>query len=100
MLDYFVGKICTILTFGTNFPGVDIKALANLFVGKVDSIDDNGIMVTSIVTHKKAYFSMNGFIGIIEEEVIPPDSPKVISKKPPSSTLTMDDLNKMLKESK
>jgi hypothetical protein len=64
-LQYFVGKICTILTPPTNRTFDDMTH-ANCFVGIVEDINELGIWIQYPSSQQKAFFPVP-IIGIIEE---------------------------------
>lgn len=68
-LQYFKGKVCTILTQPTN-RFFDETQHVNTFVGIVDEIDDLGIWILRVSSATgKSFFTHGSIIGIIEESV-------------------------------
>jgi hypothetical protein len=67
-LDYFKGKVCTILTSPVN-RFFDETQHANVFVGLVDEIDEYGIWIVQLTERKKSFFAHRSLVGIIEETV-------------------------------
>lgn len=72
----FVGKICTILTHSTNKGNYNDQQFADFFTGIIDSIDEDGIFVTHLVTKCKSYFVFQNVIGILEEQTINDTDPQ------------------------
>lgn len=69
-LQYFVGKVCTIITYQTNRNYSD-EQHANTFTGVVDEINGMGVWMRVVpAMTRKAFFPVP-LCGIIEEEVIP-----------------------------
>lgn len=68
-LNYFKGKVCTILTSPTNRHFVDEAQYANTFLGLVDKVDNLGVWVIQLTTKKKSFFTHHSLVGIIEESV-------------------------------
>lgn len=64
-LQYFVGKVCTILTPPTNRMFND-QQHANVFVGLVEEIDHLGVWIRQLTTGKTSFFAAP-IIGIVEE---------------------------------
>jgi hypothetical protein len=97
-LNYFVGKLCTIITYQTTRVYND-EQHANTFTGIVDEIDNNGVWMRILpLLTKRAFFSVP-LCGIIEEEVIPitPEQEKAIKaeyvKEPtPENLISISDL--------
>lgn len=78
----FVGRICTILTHSTNKSNYNDQQFADFFTGTVDSIDEDGIFVTHIITKCKSYFSFQNVIGILEEQTINDTDPQYQEVEP------------------
>lgn len=80
-LQYFVGKICTIITYQTTRLYSD-EQHANTFTGMVDAVDGLGVWM-KLLPHmtRRAFFSVP-LCGIVEEEVIPvtPEQEKEIKE--------------------
>jgi hypothetical protein len=83
-LEYFLDKICTIFTVPTNRdfkaenPSTFPQPVFHYFIGKVVEIDEKGILFQQWNTNKalKSYFFIDHIIGIAEEEILNPTSPK------------------------
>lgn len=77
-LTYFIGKICTVFTVALNRnfkeenPATYPKNLFNYFIGKVESVDEHSIMLTTISGLKMLFFKQ-AIVAIAEEEVLDPD---------------------------
>ena len=75
-LNYFKGKVCTIIcrSMNRNFqeegPKTYPTQVYDYFVGIVESIDQNGILLKKINNNLKSYFYHSSIICISEEEVI------------------------------
>lgn len=67
-LQYFKGKVCTILTKPTA-RHLDVDQHTNIFVGIVDDVDELGVWLLQINTRKKSFFTAGSLVGIIEETV-------------------------------
>jgi hypothetical protein len=67
-LQYFVGKICTIITNQTARNYND-EQHANIFTGMVDEIDEMGVWVRVLPSMERKAFFPAPICGIIEEEV-------------------------------
>ncbi len=68
-LEYFKGKVCTILTAPANRHFLDESQYANTFVGLVEKVDEFGIWLVQLSTKKKSFFTLHQLVGIIEETV-------------------------------
>jgi hypothetical protein len=79
-LDHFVGKVCTIFTqpisrnFKEESPATFPQQPFMYFVGVIDAVDSQGIMVTQPMTGLKSYFFRNALVAIAEEEVLDPEN--------------------------
>ena len=81
-IQYFVGKVCTVFV-GNIARDFNPEQFSNYFVGKVEAIDEKGILTAHVGTGCKNYFLLNNVIGIAEEQLLYPDDPedaKVIEK--------------------
>lgn len=80
-LQYFVGKICTIITYQTTRQYSD-EQHANTFTGIVDAIDEMGVWMRILPHMKRRAFFAVPLCGIVEEEVIPitPEQEKEIKQ--------------------
>lgn len=78
---YFLGRICTIITksinrdFKAENPGTYPQQVFEYFLGLVESIDQQGVMLKQIGSDRRTYFFMHNIIGIAEEEVLDPEKP-------------------------
>ena len=97
-LNYFVNKICTIFVVGIQRQ-FDAQQFNDYFIGRVDSINEDGIMTTHPITGCKNYYGMNNVVGICEEQFLDPTNPSdaeiinEIKKKNVKSEGTLTDLN-------
>ena len=77
-LQYFVGKICTVLTgplnrdFKEENPETYRQQVYQYFLGRVLEVDNNGILMEQILTPErlKSYFNFNNIVGLCEEQSI------------------------------
>jgi hypothetical protein len=74
-LKYFVGKPCTVTTVAINWR-YDVEPMMDYFFGIVDKIDENGIMLTHVVTKSKNYIFLKHVVSICEEQFVNEDDPK------------------------
>lgn len=87
---YFIGKVCTISTVAVNW-NYKPEQMMDYFVGKIDSIDENGILMTHSVTGCKNYVFFNYIVAIHEEQVLyegNPDHAKIIEEYRKEKPLT------------
>lgn len=83
-LQYFKGKVCTIFTLPINRnykeenPSTFPSQMYMYFVGLVEDIDEEGILLTQLQTTNKSYWFWDKIIGIAEEEVV--DTPEEVEK--------------------
>ena len=98
VLEYFIGKPCSIFTIATNRnlkeenPRNYPKSTFNYFIGIVESVSGDGIMLNRF-NKCKSFFSLNTIVSIAGEEVLDPNNPehaKVIHE--------LDDFASKLKE--
>jgi hypothetical protein len=106
----FTGRICTILTNPVSFPFKDAVQHSQFFTGKVELVDNQGIWLRHLHTNTIAFYSFP-IIGIVEEQVIPQNDPRVekikaeMKKKEPkppqphSQFIPIESLTKMMKKS-
>lgn len=73
-LDYFVGKGCSIITHSIN-KDFTKEEWNDYFVGRIDAIDEIGILMTHLFTGCKNYFFIKNVIAIIEEQTLHPANP-------------------------
>lgn len=78
ILEYFKGKPCSIFTRGINrnFKEEDPSKLIEnnifYFVGVIEEVDQDGILITQTQTGFKSYFFKNSLVAICEEEYLDP----------------------------
>ena len=79
MLQYYVGKVCTVMVSPTALPmgHYSEEQITLQFSGIVDSVDNKGIQVTNLAYKTKNFFFFPHVIGICEEQLIDPDDPQV-----------------------
>lgn len=108
MLNYFIGKCCTILTdyIPTQY---NLSQFTQYFVGFVDLVDEKGIWISHPMTKCKSYFALQHIVGIIEEQTLDPKIPEQaklineIKKKPEvlkesnSNYIDIEQLQKLVK---
>ncbi|MCK9459686.1 MAG: hypothetical protein M0R80_08610 [Proteobacteria bacterium] len=91
-IEYFVGKICSVFTTPLNrdfkLEGPNsLEQLLHYFLGTIDSVDDQGILLSQR-NGRKAYVFKSHLVAIAEEEVLDPDNPedaKIIREMKPLS---------------
>lgn len=75
-LEYFMGKVCTIITSSTNLPLKDPLEACQYFTGQVVQIDESYIWVKHLNTGRMGCF-IQPVIGIVEEQTIQKDDPSI-----------------------
>ena len=97
---HFIGKLCTIFTVPTNRdlraenPNNYPQILYKYFMGVVESIDRDGLLLTQATTGLKSYFFRDQIVAIAEEQLLDPDNPedaKVIETFEPMPPPQMSD---------
>ena len=74
--------MCTIFTTPTNRnfkdenPKTFVEQSYFYFLGVIEAIDDDGILVTQNETGLKSYFFKHSIVGISEEEILYPENEK------------------------
>ena len=80
-INYFIGKICSVFATHNNR---DLKAedtenypasYLRYFLGVVESIDEDGLLLTQASKGLKVFIMKNHIVAIAEEEVLNPESP-------------------------
>ena len=105
-LNYFVGKVCTVFTrpinrdFQAENPEYYPQQLINYFVGTVESVDDEGIMLVQSANRLKTFIE-RPIVAIAEEEVVkrpvaPPQPPQP-PKQPPSPFIDLNAVESLTK---
>jgi len=88
-LNYFIGKYCTITTVQINYR-FKYEQMVDYFMGRVDAIDESGILVTHPTTNSKNYIFLSHIVSIAEEQYT--EDPEIIEKykkeKPVSAAKT------------
>jgi hypothetical protein len=88
-LQYFVGKVCTIITPNINW-AFDKQQTADYFSGIVEKITPQGVWTIHVITKLKNFYPLHNIMAIIEEQYVSADDPNyeaimteyVASKKP------------------
>jgi len=75
LLSSFRGKVCTIFTTPVNHP-FDANQMREYFVGIVDAVNKDGILLKHHVTGGRTFISMSKFAAIAEEQALDPSDPK------------------------
>lgn len=75
MLEYFVGKPCTITTVAINWR-FNSEPMMDYFMGVVEKIDVKGILVTHPQTGCKNYIFLKHIVSISEEQVFYDNNPE------------------------
>lgn len=73
-LQYFVGKICTILTVGIN-KDFNLEQFGNFFTCRIEAIDADGVVCVHPITNCKSFFFLDKIVSISEEQEITEDHP-------------------------
>lgn len=99
-LQYFIGKVCTILT---NYNGLKLKdkEFVDFFVGRVESISEDCICISHLETGQKSVFF--DVISISEEQLITTDHPEyteLTNQINQNSPLTLDSLKQQIQQFK
>jgi len=87
-LQYFVGKFCTILTtpinrdFKEENPASFPKSVFHYFLGFVESIQPEYIIVSQPATGLKTVFFRSNIVGLAEEEVLDEPPPEAAIEQP------------------
>lgn len=74
-LKYFVGKVCTVTTVGINFK-FQYEQMLDYFSGKIESIDNDGIVMIHNTTKCSNYIFLKYVVSIAEEQVLYEDNPE------------------------
>jgi len=74
-LRHFIGKVCTISTLQINFRFKE-QQMMDYFMGVIDAVDDQGILMTHTVTGSKNYIFLTHVVAIAEEQVLYEDNPE------------------------
>lgn len=75
VLEYFIGKVCTIFTGPINRTFQE-QQLLDYFVGVVDAVDENGILMTHTITGAKNFYFFPNILSISEEQLLDPADPE------------------------
>ncbi len=74
-LRYFLGKVCTVFTSEINFH-FKFEQMSDYFTGKIDEMDETGIVLVHPITGCKTFIATAYIVGIAEEQVLDPDNPQ------------------------
>lgn len=85
-LQYFVGKVCTVLVPYSAGINVDNKRFIDFFVGRVDAINEQSVWLSHLVTGQKSVIF--DVISLNEEQVIESDHPDYEKIKQESEKIT------------
>jgi len=66
-LNYFIDKYCTITTVQINYR-FKYEQMVDYFMGRIDAINENGILVTHPITKCKNYIFLSHIVSIVEEQ--------------------------------
>jgi hypothetical protein len=72
--NFFIGKVCTILTTSVALPIKDALSGALYFSGLVAKVDDNGIWIQQLETNTMSYFTFP-IVGIVQEQAVAKSDP-------------------------
>lgn len=75
MLDYFINKVCTITTLQINFRFKE-EQMMDYSMGRIESINENGILLTHLITKCKTYIFFPHIVSISEEQELYEDNPE------------------------
>lgn len=81
-LKYFTGRLVTIFlrpinrNFKDELPESYPKPLYRYFMGIVEHMDEQGLVLQQATNGLKAYYFFENIVGIAEEEVLYPDDPE------------------------
>lgn len=112
-LDYFTGKICTILTLPVNIDfkhkGADsyLKDIYSYFLGRIESVNQLGVVIEHLGKNTKSFFPWNSIVCIAEEEELDPEKDSEIIEKikespvkqPKTPYVDLETLNKLIQKS-
>lgn len=71
----FLGKVVTLITLGTNKPNIPDSQFSDFYTGVLEEIDEDGIILTHLLTACKSYFALNGIVAIMQEQVLDENDP-------------------------
>src|SRR5476651_1170677 len=75
-LQYFVGKVCTIGTVQVNFSNFKIEQMMDYFVGVIEEMDNDWLIITHHITKCKSCIAMKHIVVIAEGQVLSEDNPE------------------------
>ena len=94
IVNYFKGKICTIITNPINIANLGKAEMVNIFTGTVDCVDEDGILMCNF-QGLKSYFYNTSIVCILEEKITNKTELPIKSEKTP---ITMDVLSNLVKK--
>ena len=110
--NFFVDKVCTILTTPVAIPIKDPFSASQYFTGQVTKVDETGIWIKHLPTGNMGYFSFP-IVGIVQEQYVPQNDPnhdkikeEILKQKNPAPKIlpnnftSVSDLTKMAKDLK
>lgn len=104
-LQYFVGKVCSIMTISTQRTYTEQQWM-DYFVGIVEAVNGFGIFTTHAVTGNKNFYKLEHIVSIHEEQCIKPGDQlydellekrkeKIKQVKPTNQFVDIDKLTKL-----
>lgn len=108
-MKYFEGKICSVFTVPINKNIKNDEEHVNYFVGLIESVTNEGILMKQLSSNLKNYFFKHSIVAICEEEVLDPQNEKdvelineikKIHEKEKEEYLNINQLNSIVKEVK
>lgn len=72
----FAGKVVTIITLGTNKPNIPDAQFSDFYTGVLEEMDEDGIILTHLITACKSFFALSGVVAIMEEQVLDENNPE------------------------
>lgn len=91
--NYFIGKICTIITVPININNLGAAERASIFTGTVEEINQNGILINGL-QGLKSFFYKHQVVGVLEERVVKNKQADDTIKQ----SVSMDLLSSMIKK--
>lgn len=76
LADLFLGKVVTIITLGTNKPNIPDSQFSDFYTGVLEEIDEDGVILTHLLTACKSYFALTGIVAIMQEQVLDENNPE------------------------
>lgn len=77
-LQYFVGKVCTILTKQvTGTFKIEDRRFVDFFTGRVIAINQTTVWLEHVITKAKSAFFIDALAAIVEEQTVAEDHPDI-----------------------